>query len=67
MFSRNVEEYSYDLQKPSKLKFHNKMIIQGIKKKKKLSYHKACMLHNSEESILNVETSCINNFLNQNR
>ena len=34
MFSRSVEEYSYDLQKPSKLKFHNKMIIQGIKKKK---------------------------------
>ena len=34
MFSRNGEGYSYDLQKPSKLKFHNKLIIQGIKKKK---------------------------------
>ena len=46
------------------------MIIQGIKKKKKkkhLSYHKAYILHNSEESTPIIETSCINNFLNQNR
>ena len=70
MFSRNGEEYSYDLQKPGKLSFIIKWLYKESKKKKTnkhLSYHKAYILHNSEESTPIIETSCINNFLNQNR